>query len=459
MPRKTKTTTTGLGSIVFRESHQRYYLRYYVGEAGQRRQVWRSLDTANREEAERAAAKIRALLSAKSDRQRLDTIAGHLSAAERREAEAARAVLPRLPLGKVWEVFLAGPFPRNFDPGPATLRQYGFQWQGFVGWMQEQQARVTTFDGLETDHAAGYLRHLSGPRRLTVGTANKHLVLCRTVCKVVLEANTASAKYLMPPANPFAGQHSRKAVQEHRRGLSVEALAKVCDTAEGELKLLLFLGLYTGLRLKDCCLLEWPAVDLARGRIAATPSKTRRRADEPLPIPIAAHLRPMLEAVPPAERHGFVLPELGELYSRGRVDTVTDRVQALFVRCGVPIYRPGTGPGTGKRAVLQYGFHSLRHSFVTLLRDAGVPQAAVQALTGHKTRAMLETYTHIGTEATARAIAALPSVATPALPAPATAGNGTVTRDEALARIRARLAADDVPEVLRADLLAQLAHL
>jgi integrase len=39
-------------------------------------------------------------------------------------------------------------------------------------------------------------------------------------------------------------------------------------------------------------------------------------------------------------------------------------------------------------------FHSLRHTFVSLLRLAGVEDFQVQALAGHKSAAMMEKYSH-----------------------------------------------------------------
>jgi integrase len=39
-------------------------------------------------------------------------------------------------------------------------------------------------------------------------------------------------------------------------------------------------------------------------------------------------------------------------------------------------------------------FHSLRHTAVSLLKDAGVPDAVVMALVGHESTAISQRYTH-----------------------------------------------------------------
>ena len=51
---------------------------------------------------------------------------------------------------------------------------------------------------------------------------------------------------------------------------------------------------------------------------------------------------------------------------------------AVYISQGVALYAPGTGPGTGKRAVVEVGFHSLRHSFVSICRESDVPLAVVE---------------------------------------------------------------------------------
>ena len=64
----------------------------------------------------------------------------------------------------------------------------------------------------------------------------------------------------------------------------------------------------------------------------------------------------------------------------------------------------------GKRADQELSFHSLRHTSVSLLKDAGVPDAVVMALVGHDSAAMSQHYTHVGRDALARAAQSLPQI-------------------------------------------------
>jgi integrase len=65
----------------------------------------------------------------------------------------------------------------------------------------------------------------------------------------------------------------------------------------------------------------------------------------------------------------------------------------------------GVGSGTGGLS-----FHCIRHTAVSLMKDAGIPEAAVMELVGHDTEQMSAHYTHVGREALEKAAAALPNI-------------------------------------------------
>jgi hypothetical protein len=87
-------------------------------------------------------------------------------------------------------------------------------------------------------------------------------------------------------------------------------------------------------------------------------------------------------------------------------------VQSHFKACGIKVWQSGTGPDSkdSKRAVIEVGFHSLRHSFVSLCRESNAPLSVVESIVGHASPAMTRHYTHVGQLAASNAIAALPGV-------------------------------------------------
>ena len=84
------------------------------------------------------------------------------------------------------------------------------------------------------------------------------------------------------------------------------------------------------------------------------------------------------------------------------------KCKAFFGQCGIKTTEKATGQR--KKAIVRVGFHSLRHSFVSLCAANNVPQVAIMELVGHGSPAMTRLYSHAGSEEKARAIAALPAM-------------------------------------------------
>ena len=63
----------------------------------------------------------------------------------------------------------------------------------------------------------------------------------------------------------------------------------------------------------------------------------------------------------------------------------------------------------GSRARSSVTFHSLRHTFVSLLKVTGSSQSVAKELAGHSSDQVNDLYTHVPEEALVKAIKALPS--------------------------------------------------
>jgi integrase len=178
--------------------------------------------------------------------------------------------------------------------------------------------------------------------------------------------------------------------------LTVEELGQLIGAAKTpELKTLVALGIYTGMRLGDCCTLR--CADVAGGMIV----RTNRKTGKVTRIPVHHALAPMLQG-----RGEYLLPEFADLYLNHRM-SVVEKMNDLFADAGIVTT---SGEYSTGRARTVAGFHSLRHTFVSLCRTAGVPLAVVESLVGHTSAAMTRHYTHIGEAAAASAIALLPTV-------------------------------------------------
>lgn len=357
-----------------------------------------------REKAETAREKYISPIAAADEAEILEHLKHKL---EGRKAEIAKwedEKNPPLAIDQTWKQFLAS--PNRPDSGDSTLRQYEFQWQAFADWMKEKQADKPTLREVTREIAEEYASSLNHGK-FSASTYNKHLNLLTLVFRVVKnKAKLAS--------NPWEDIQRKRIVANSRRELTVDELRNVCQAATGELQTLLALGIYSGLRLGDCATLRWGEVDLPRGMIRRIPNKTARRNSKPVIVPIHPVLRDMLAATPLNQHSEYVLPEMAALYAHS-VCAVTDRVQHHFKKCGIKLHKPGTGTD-GKRAVIEVGFHSLRHTFVSLCRESNAPLAVVESIVGHSNPSMTRHYTHVGELAAGRAVAALPSIMGDALP-------------------------------------------
>ena len=324
---------------------------------------------------------------------------------------------PPSAIGQAWSDFLAS--PNRPDSGKSTLRQYEFQWQAFADWMEEKHAALPTVRAVTKEIAEEYASSLNHGR-FSPSTYNKHLNLLTLVFRVVKHKAKLTG-------NPWEEIQRKRLVTNSRRELTIDELRKVCQTATGELQTLLALGIYSGLRLGDCSTLRWGEVDLQRCIIRRIPNKTARRNPKPVIVPIHPTLREMLAKTPVDQRGEYVLPETAALYNH-RTDMVTDMVQKHFKTCGITLHKPGTGTD-GIRAVIEVGFHSLRHSFVSLCRESNAPLSVVESIVGHSSPAMTRHYTHVGELAAGRAVALLPSVMSDGTPEPTKREQGEVLRD------------------------------
>ena len=152
------------------------------------------------------------------------------------------------------------------------------------------------------------------------------------------------------------------------------------------------------------------------------PNKTARRNPKPVLVPLHATLRAMLDEIPATNRVDYVLPEMAAVYIRNTSE-LAKRIHDHFENCGVKTQKPGTGffmavgpdnkpkkTATGKRAVVDVGFHSLRHTFVSLCREANAPLSVVEAIVGHSNPAMTRHYTHTSEAAALAAVESLPAL-------------------------------------------------
>ncbi len=372
-------------------------------------------------EAEEARRRVMAPFGVATETEVLQTIAGRL---EGRKAELAKLddqQNPPVTLADAWSKFIDS--PSRPDTGPQTLVIYEYQFKKFVDWMKKNHPELTAMRDVRRGIAEEYATHLSRSKP-SPNTYNKHLNVLTMVYRVLEE----KAKVVK---NPWERIQRRRLAPQSRRELTIEELKRVCQGATGEFRLLFGLGVYTGLREGDCATLRWGEVDLARGIIRRVPNKTARRNPKPVIVPLHPVLRGMLTEARAAGGGDYVLPKTADDYLNNRRDLVR-RIQEHFKASGITVHKPlaECKDKARQRPVVEVGFHSLRHTFVSLCRESNAPLAVVEAIVGHSNPAMTRHYTHVGELAAGQAVAALPYLVGEGNVAPAAGpsnGNGAAS--------------------------------
>lgn len=198
-----------------------------------------------------------------------------------------------------------------------------------------------------------------------------------------------------------------------RQPFTLDQLRAILAVADPEWRSMILCGLYTGQRLSDIALLTWANVDLERNELRLVTKKTGKR----LIIPLAPALARMFERLPSSDDpQGPLHPRAYAIVmEQGQSGHLSNLFASVLTDAGLRTktkHRKTSGKGRGVRADRKpkLSFHSLRHTSVTLLKEAGIPDAAIMALVGHDSVAMSQHYTHIGREALEKAADAFPDI-------------------------------------------------
>ena len=412
----------GTGTV---QKHGRTYRAVWIVDG---KTFTRSTGTADKREAEKRLAEFVAPYRLKQQAGKdaaaaktaaaagLDAVtASALSAAASVKRAAAGRLL--IPLSKAWDAFNTSLSRKTVSA--EVNRIYKSRWGVFRAWMEANRPGIVGLADVDKETAEEFLRGIKA--RYSPKTFNDYRVLLAQVWKILDEAAGLEG------FNPWRNIQAMDKDPHSRRELTAEELGRVVAPLEGEMRVLFAIGIYTGLRLGDAVNLSWGKVDLVRGFIQCKPHKTLKKKGTVVRIPLFPALASILAETPAKERRGLVLPGLAAEYS-GTVETDADgnkirkpghpqytaeRVRKVFEAAGIETQgRTGRiNPKTQtERKAVEVGFHSLRHTFVSLCANAGVPLPIVQAIVGHSNVAMTEHYFHVSDDALRGAVAVLPNV-------------------------------------------------
>jgi integrase/recombinase XerD len=408
------------GRLYKRGKKGNYYLQYYQ-EGKEHREALRDEhgEPIREAAAARAAAdRILAPLRFKDDAQKLRTLVSELSALEKKTEDAAAALKNQsATLANGWECFLKCP------TCPETYTRYGKQepsydsrayisrgyYRNFVLWMEKHHPEVKLLCEVSEDIAQEYIDSLKKKYGTNGRPVNERLRVVKQVFFSMLE----DEKIVMP-RDPFKRIKRLKTFTTTKDALTIEEVQRLVSAApDAEMRLLVLIGFCTGLRLGDCCTLQWGEVDLARRIISRIPNKMYDRVQNPESVRVKVGIPSLLMneflQIPADQRNGYVLPNLCEQYNN-RHEGIYKRIRALFKSAKIVTVKPGSKDAQHPHGIIIKGFHSLRHTFVSLSAEAGAPQHVIQQIVGHSSPLMTMHYLHLGNSDLTRSAALIPEL-------------------------------------------------
>jgi len=294
-------------------------------------------------------------------------------------------------IADAWPAWLG--IPKNTSA--TTISSYDAIWRRFSKWIAEHKIEyvheVTPLHA--QDYAADIWRSHVAP-----ATYNKHVMFLRSMFGTI----KAKAGLLL---NPWADLKHLDNETQGRKNFTPEELTAICSKATGTTRYMIGIGLYTGMRLGDVIGLRWS--DISRDKIKIIPLKTRRKGKE-VSMPIHPVLRVLLNELKKLSGDSeYLFPDEHGIYQKDPA-AFTKRFQQFLNDCGIKTTEKG---GEHRRNVIvRKGFHSLRHSFVSLCAANRVPQVAIQELVGHGSPEMTALYSHADFAQKQDAINGLPSM-------------------------------------------------
>ena len=387
-----------IGTVYQKEEGGIYYFRYQVN--GARKAI--SLKTRNKQEAVREAEKLIPLLQATSS----EVIAAHIQHA-RNMVEPEKNLL----LSQAWNIYERSPERATPDTVSEALA-YKSTFNEFVAWVNNPEA---TIRDITSEIAARYADDMRR-QNIAVTTHNRKIKRIRRVFKVLREYWNGE--------NPFGSaillrkEREEREQDVHRLSFSREQEQQLRDVLadekykvmnKNEVRVVYYLGMFTGQRMKDCVLLRWSKINLNINRIWVKQFKTGKEVS----LPIAPQLREVLLEAQSWQEDGnsYVCPHVAARYNKTNaegknVGNNLVNIDVLRVIRWIGLEPSVTVPGRDKKVTV-YGFHSLRHSFASFCAEAGVPQATVVSILGADSKIVAKYYTHVGDEAQQQAIAAV----------------------------------------------------
>jgi len=204
-------------------------------------------------------------------------------------------------------------------------------------------------------------------RDVTLATVSKELGILKS-------AYARAMRWEWVSTTPFRGITLNQEGEERVRWLTDEEEARLVATAAPWLREFILVGLDTGLRRSNLVGLQWAWLH-EQGTVLVVPRQLVKAKKATVMIPLTTRAATIIQRHGRQGPHVFTQPD-GQAYS-------LDQVGMAVIRTAKHAQLPGVS------------LHTLRHTFISRLVQAGRPLPEVAALAGHRDIKMTLRYAHL----------------------------------------------------------------
>ena len=393
------------GKLRQKSSKGNYYYRLTIAN-GVRKEF--ALKTADETEAIQRAEELDSIYAAPN----MDVAVAQINAIKGFSKQAQM-----LPLSEGWAKYEIHPERAT----PHTVSEqlaYKTTYDEFVEYVSAsgKHTVITSIAELNSDIAEGYAAYMRTIPQ-AVDTHNRKIKRLRKIFDCLSDYYSGN--------NPFKSKTLLRSTREEqdtvarRQAFTKEQEQQLRDVLaddqykvmnKPEIRVIYYLGMFTGQRLKDCVMLQWQNIDMDRKRIYVKQFKTGKEVT----IPMAEELFQVLTEALEWREDQYVCPKSAARYNKQNregknVGNNLVNIDVLRVIRWIGLEPSISVPGRNKKMTV-YGFHSLRHSFASFCAEAGVPKAVLLSILGTDSDIADKYYTHVGEDAQQLAITAISDI-------------------------------------------------
>ena len=245
----------------------------------------------------------------------------------------------------------------------------------------------------------------------------------RTDCKILNAPFALALRQGLTLTNPVAAAEIPEGAKESRSPFSREQvgdLLKACDRLAAtavkededpkvwkEWKTCILVGFYTGLRLGDAVGIPLTAFDTDKHVLKLRPQKTSRKKRD-LIIPLHPQLEKHVLDTPVEDDDGPLCPTLAKRKVSGKYG-LSIQFHKIMAEAAIKQETIEAG-GKAGHEFNKFTFHSLRHSFISEMANAGIAPDVRKLLSGHSDDRSHAVYTHTQIDTLRSAVTKLPDI-------------------------------------------------